>query len=93
MSRIEPGRIYEGGTVVGQTDEAGAFRIELPGGGTYVITVELNKANGSQQPVVIETGQALELARPIRLNRGPPLVPGCCSAPPLPTFRGAARAP
>jgi hypothetical protein len=79
-SRILPsGTIYVGGNVVGKTDDSGAFRVEVPGGGTYVITAGKNGAVMSRQPMVIKTGQTLELGSPIVLLPAPG--PSCCSAP------------
>lgn len=77
---IHPSGIaYVDGMPVGETDNAGAFSVELPGGGTYVITARIESANsrgyGSRQPVVVETGQMLHLA-PIMLSFS--TYPGCC---------------
>jgi hypothetical protein len=81
---IHPSGIaFVDGKPVGETDATGAFRVELPGGGTYVITARSESVNsrgyGSRQPVVVETGQMLQLA-PIMLSLTTDA--GCCAGAP-----------
>jgi hypothetical protein len=71
-SLIYPERTYMGPqVVVGYTDSSGAFSVQLPGAGTYIITamfqLSQSRINGSRQPVVVDNGQNVDLGLPIRL--------------------------
>src|SRR5690606_26855234 len=59
------GIAFVGGKLAGETDAAGNFSVELPRGGTYVITARIEtpdiRGYGSKQPVVVETGPTLRL--------------------------------
>jgi hypothetical protein len=74
LSTIDPKRIYVDGTPVGQTDTAGAFVVELPRAGTYIITVTRRalRQYGSRQPVVVSAGATTQLRQPIKLIQTKP---------------------
>src|SRR5690606_9023347 len=69
---IHPSGIaFVGGKPAGEPDDAASFSVGLPGGGMYVITAKMesldSRGYGSRQPVVVETGQTIQLA-PIMLS-------------------------